>query len=87
MLYKFIGNSPSDNVPPRNQFVVEVSQEEFEIIRKFPYPPYMKAKLVTLPKNLPFFNTPIGATGVYINPYYEQHFRNWPGWLQVTDNK
>ena len=83
MLYKYIGMSPSDKIAPRNQFVVEVSQEEFDYIRKYPYPAYMRGTLAVAPQKLSGFCTTLGTTGSYVNPFYEQHTGNWPVWLRV----
>lgn len=77
ILFKFIGDYPEAKYV--KSFVVEVTDEEFAAIRKFPYPPKMHCKVIES-KNTA---RPVGEVVDLVNPYYEMHTSGFPCFIRV----
>ena len=78
--FKFIGNLPSAKY--NKSFVVEISDEEWNKIKRFPYPKFMAGTVVES-KNK---HISVGEyKNNFCNPYYEMNYTGWPVFVRIWD--
>lgn len=76
--FKFIGGLP--NTKYNKSFVVEISDEEWNKIKQFPYPKFMSGTVVES-KNKDIF---VGEYKTnFCNPYYEMNYCGWPVFVRI----
>lgn len=71
--YKFIGDIAGSRITPKQEFYVEVEQEEQDRISAFPYPRFVTAKIVCPPSGRNNLSGWITGDVVsnFLNPYHE----------------
>lgn len=80
--FKYIGGLPSQKTFNRNSFVIEVTPEEWEKMKTFPYPQYFAAEVVESKNKGRFIGEYVKK---FCNPYFEMHSTGWPVFVRIWE--
>jgi len=80
--FQFIGGIPSQKTFKRNSFVIQITEEEFERIKTFPYPRFMEAEVIESKLTGRFVGE---KSNCFINPFLDMHTSGWPVFVRIWE--
>jgi hypothetical protein len=87
--YKFVGDVAGAKITPKQEFFVEVTDEEQKRASTYPYPRFMTAKIVVPPSSrYNFSNWVVGdIVNNFINPYENFHCFGYSSFIKISKDR